>query len=218
MSEWINSTTDKLAVLLALETYLDWTLLPLIPLSDFNVGPAQTSWNSYQGLGCRFLVVIPLELYLDWTLPSFQTERLECKTGTKLAKFKNSTAKTWSKEILLLLAMDGALRSQQIKEAASLLPPSDLSVRPAQSSWNSIQPPTWYLLSLVVLPSSANRPGLDVLPLLPLLPPSDLDVRLAQQSWNSTAKPWCLLSLVALPVQIDLEQTFHHCFHCWCHW
>jgi len=42
----------------------------------------------------RFLVVIPLETWLDWTLPSFQTERLECKTGTKLAKFKNSTAVT----------------------------------------------------------------------------------------------------------------------------
>jgi len=44
--KWMNSTTDWFLVVIQLETYLDWTLTPLIPLSDFNVGPAQTSWNS----------------------------------------------------------------------------------------------------------------------------------------------------------------------------
>ena len=30
-------------VVIQLETYLGWTILPVIPLSDFDVGPAQTS-------------------------------------------------------------------------------------------------------------------------------------------------------------------------------
>jgi len=47
------------------------------------------AWKVNSTADC-FLVVIPLEVCLDWTL----AERLECKTGTKLAKFKNSTAKT----------------------------------------------------------------------------------------------------------------------------
>ena len=49
---WVDaSTTDWFLVVIPLETYLDWTLIPLIPLSDFNVGPAQTSWNRKQELG-----------------------------------------------------------------------------------------------------------------------------------------------------------------------
>jgi len=39
----IYSTTDWFLVVIPLKTYLDWTLIPLIPLSDFDVGPAQTS-------------------------------------------------------------------------------------------------------------------------------------------------------------------------------
>ena len=41
--EWvIQPLTDWFLVVIPLETYLDWTL-PLIPLSDFDAGPVQTS-------------------------------------------------------------------------------------------------------------------------------------------------------------------------------
>jgi len=72
----------------------------------------------------RFLVVIPLEVWLDWTLipgTTDSTERLQCKTGSKVAKFNSIQPLRLDPKRSNSTSIDGFQRSQQIKEAPSLL-------------------------------------------------------------------------------------------------
>jgi len=93
---WVdNSTTDWFLVVIQLHTYLGWTILPVIPLSDFDVGPVQTSWNSkIQALwvgNSSTDWLVPSSIDSTWDIPSTDsTERLWCKTGSKLPKFKKN--------------------------------------------------------------------------------------------------------------------------------
>jgi len=164
----MNSTTDWFLVVIQLETCLDWTFHSATWVLD-RLKRLEIVIKGLDQFNCWLHVpssdstgIIP---WLDaYTTDS--TERLECKTGSTVLKFNDSTTKTWSKEIqfqfhrwiLALTADKGSSFSSSL---------SDLSLRPAQTSWNSMQPPTWYLLSRV-----------------------------------------------ALPLQMDLEWTFCHCFHC----
>jgi len=171
-------------------------------LSDLSVRLAQTSWNfkSMEGQFNRWLVP---SSDITGNMPWLDASKLSDLNARPTQSSRNSIQplRLDPKRSFLLLAIDGVLHSQQIKEAASLLPTTQQLK--CKTGSNVLK---FNLLSLVVLPSSANRPGMDVLPLIPLITHSNFSVGPAQSSWNSTADRY-LLVLVVLPQDKDLDWT-----------